>query len=87
MQVFHLRKDERSGVSSEDANGSYVVYLGQIYAKKPSFGFVRADQDGLEAFITAANLNMWDQVSVGQRISYIVGFNLDGPVAINGKAA
>jgi tetratricopeptide (TPR) repeat protein len=66
-------------------DGTIAVYYGQLYAKKALFGFVRSDQDGLELFISQDQLPGWDAIMTGQRISYNMGFNLQGPVAINGS--
>jgi tetratricopeptide (TPR) repeat protein len=76
---------QRRGVRGlvKDENGNNVIYNGQLYAKKALFGFIRADQDGLEMFVSSDQLSSWDEALVGERVSYNLGFNLQGPVAIN----
>jgi tetratricopeptide (TPR) repeat protein len=68
------------------SDGSEAIYYGQLYVKKPTFGFVRADQDNLEAFLASDNYGAWETVTQGQRLSYNLGFNLRGPVALDAKS-
>jgi hypothetical protein len=76
---------QRRGVRGvvKAADGTDAVYYGQLYSKKALFGFVRADQDGLTLFLSSDQLPGWDGILAGQRISYNLGFSLQGPVAIN----
>jgi tetratricopeptide (TPR) repeat protein len=63
--------------------GEPAQYYGQIYAKRTTFGFIRADQDRLETYLPSDNYKLWDTAAVGQRVSYNLGFNLRGPLALN----
>jgi cold shock CspA family protein len=78
---YSQRRGVRGVVKAVD--GTDAIYYGQLYSKKALFGFIRADQDRLELFISSDQLPDWDEVPTGQRVSYNLGFSLQGPVAIN----
>ena len=76
---------QRRGVRGEvmDRDGKRVRFFGLVISRGDRFGFVRADQDGLEAFAPTDNMeNHTDLPQVGKRVSYELGFNLAGPVAL-----
>jgi cold shock CspA family protein len=59
-----------------------VVFYGQIYSRKPSFGFIKADQNGLEIYFHVnPNNEMADSLKVNQRATYHLAFTLFGPLA------
>jgi tetratricopeptide (TPR) repeat protein len=78
---FSQRRSLRGVIKSTD--GSNASYYGHIYAKRSTFGFVRADQDRSEIFIPADILPKWETLPIGQRVQYNLAFNLDGPIAFN----
>ena len=66
-----------------EANGQPTSYYGQLYSKRPFYGFIRGDQDGLEAFVSSDEIDGGlDVMQTGQRVRYNLGFNLAGPVAL-----
>lgn len=67
-----------------DRDGKPIVFYGQIYARQPSFGFIRSDANGLEIYFSVApNDETGDALRVAQRVSYNLAFNLLGPLAEN----
>jgi cold shock CspA family protein len=58
-------------------------FYGLLYAKNASFGFIRSDSDGLEVFVSKQNFVDWDYVLQEDRVTYEIGFTLEGPAAIN----
>lgn len=76
------RRNIRGLVRNTD--GFNTIYHGQIYAMKDLFGFIRSDQDGLEIFFSFEQvISKYDQLTVGTRVKYSLGFNLQGPIAVN----
>jgi len=90
-KIFEVTKSaqvpysQRRGIRGivKTIDGVAATYYGQLYSKKALFGFIRADQDGLEMFIFSDQLQGWDGAMVGDRVSYNLAFNLQGAVAIS----
>jgi tetratricopeptide (TPR) repeat protein len=77
---FTQKRSPRGIVMHQDRTP--VVFYGQIYSRKPSFGFIRADQNGLEIyFYMNPNHEIADTLKVNQRVTYHLGFTLFGPLA------
>jgi hypothetical protein len=65
-----------------DHEGKPVVFYGQIYARQPTFGFIRSDANGLEMYFSVApDDEAADALRERQRVSYNLAFNLLGPLA------
>jgi hypothetical protein len=61
-----------------------VVFYGQIYSRKPSFGFIKADQNGLEIyFYVNPDNELADSLKVSQRVTYHLAFTLFGSLAFD----
>lgn len=70
------------------SNGSPTLYFGQVSYRGPGYDFIRADKDGLELFAPPENFSDSSELpSVGARVSFNIGFNLSGPIAVNIKPA
>ncbi|SHI13699.1 SIR2 family protein [Bradyrhizobium erythrophlei] len=79
---FRQKQGIRGIVKS--ASGDPVEYYGQVYSKRPGFGFLRGDQDGLETFFSPDQANgAFETIEDGQRVRYHLGFTLRGPTALD----
>jgi cold shock CspA family protein len=82
--TFQQKRAVRGIIRNDDE--THKKFYGLLYAKNASFGFIRSDSDGLEVFVSKTNFADWDYVSQGERVSYEMGFSLEGPVALNVEA-
>ncbi len=86
LRELHLpfRQKQSSRGIVLDHEGKPLVFYGQIYARQPSFGFIRSDENGLEMYFSVASDDeAADALRVAQRVSYNLAFNLLGPLAQN----
>jgi cold shock CspA family protein len=83
LQLPFTQKGSPRGVVM-DQDHTPVMYYGQIYSRKPSFGFIRADQNGLEIYFHVnPGAETADALKVNQRVSYHLAFTLVGPLAFD----
>ncbi len=66
-------------------NGSEKIFAGSMSRKEDSYGFVIRDGLGDDIFVHRNHVseNMWSLLSIGKRISFKIGFNFSGPVAVD----
>jgi len=86
LRELHLpfRQKQSSRGIVLDREGKPVVFYGQIYARQPSFGFIRSDENGLEVYFSVApDDEAADALRENQRVSYNLAFNLLNPLAQN----
>jgi cold shock CspA family protein len=79
---FTQKRSPRGIVVHQDRTP--VVFYGQIYSRKPSFGFIRVDQNGLEIYFHVNPDNeVAESLKVNQRVTYHLGLTLFGPLAFD----
>ncbi|MCD4722466.1 MAG: hypothetical protein K8S13_21800, partial [Desulfobacula sp.] len=78
------RKNKPRGFLKE--NGQLIKFDGSLVHKELSYAFVKRDivGDGIFIYRYSENKN-WDEYKVGSRISFNIGFNFKGPIAVNTK--
>lgn len=84
LKQLHLpyRQKHKSRGIVLDKDGNLMVFYGQIYERQASFGFIRADNNGLEIYCSInPESEIANVLTVGKRVSYTLAFNLFGPVA------
>jgi len=71
---YHLKK-----------NGDVLIFEGKVTKKSINFGFVVRDGIGDEIFIHTKELSpeLWKTLNEGNRMSFSMGFNYSGPVALD----
>lgn len=90
LKQLQLPLRQKRGVRGivRSADGSPTRYFGQVIHRGPDYIFIRADQDGLEMFSPQENLAEGAELfQAGRRVSYNLGFNLSGPIAIDVRSA
>lgn len=63
--------------------GKKRTFAGKLVQKRGEFGFIESDNDERRLFIgkDTASEEMWEQLSLGARVQFAVGFAFSGPVA------
>jgi tetratricopeptide (TPR) repeat protein len=71
----------------KQSDGAAADFYGVVYNVKPSFGFLKADRNGLETYFSPDDFpgGELDRSLEGRRVQYELGFTLRGPVALNIK--
>lgn len=66
-------------------NGEPAVFRGTIKKKEPYFGFVKKEIEGDEVFFFRDNSNItaWESIKYNDKVSFNLGFNYRGAVAIH----
>jgi tetratricopeptide (TPR) repeat protein len=70
-----------------NADGSPARFYGAIYRSEPSYGFIRADENGLEVFFKAPPEPGGNELHVGLRVAFGLEFTLSGAFATDVVAA
>ncbi|MFB7147273.1 P-loop NTPase [Agrobacterium deltaense] len=83
MQIAFSQKSF-THAEMKDASGTNRRLHGMITLFRSSFGFIRSDSPRMDIFLPLRNLDATASTSFfeGNRVSFEVGFNLKGPVAL-----
>ena len=86
------RLKQRYGYGSEGGRirdkaleqGQPKAFIGEVTRKDRDYAFVRRDLDGESFFTprTSASGAVWDELNVGRRVSFQLGYRYSGPLAL-----
>lgn len=77
----------RVRVVSKDAVGNPKVFTGTVVRKEVTFGFIQMDGSAQWIFMHRDDLTLgrWEELSVGRRAAFELGFSFYGPKAVGGE--
>lgn len=66
-------------------DGKIIRFSGTINKKESTYGFISRDGFGDHIFLHMNNVSkeLWNSIMIGDRVSFAIGFNFQGPTAID----
>lgn len=81
-RLSYKAKTEIRDIDKKD--GKATVFYGRINSKRADYGFITIDGNARNLYFPASSIveDIWDAFQEGDRVSFNIGYNLKGPLAL-----